>query len=202
MTRVIDSFQGKYRWLSNFWMCPGGIQYGDYIYPSTEHAYQAAKTIVDSERLEILRAKTPGQAKRLGRRVTMRPDWDLIKIDVMRTVLKQKFNDEELAQKLRDTGNAELIEGNHWGDTFWGVCKGAGHNHLGKLLMEIRSTYINQLDFGLKTPEQTIEELEELVSDYAAKIQYLLDHFSHDADWHDGVFTFPDGDTWELGVSK
>ena len=90
----IDKFQGKYRFLSNFWMCPNGIQLDDYIYPSTEHAYQAAKTLYDFERLEILRAKKPGEAKRLGKKVTMREDWDDVKVNIMRGLLRQKFSED------------------------------------------------------------------------------------------------------------
>lgn len=109
-------------------------------YPSVEHAYQAAKTTVPQERAKIARLATPGEAKRAGRRVTLRPDWDAIKLDVMRGLLLQKFTYPDLGRALLETKPAELIEGNSWHDTFWGVdlTTGRGENHLGKLLMEIR----------------------------------------------------------------
>lgn len=127
----IDRFDGPHRFLSNFW--PGDRS-------SVEHAYQAAKTLVPAEQAAILAAPTPGAAKRLGRRVTLRPDWNAIRVDVMRRLVAEKFRDPALAQRLRETGDAELVEGNYWGDTFWGVCRGQGENWLGRILMEVRST--------------------------------------------------------------
>ena len=80
----------------------------------------------------------PAEARRAGQKLPMRTDWESVKIDVMFRCLKEKFKDPELREKLIDTGDEELIEGNWWGDTFWGVCQGKGENHLGKLLMTIR----------------------------------------------------------------
>ena len=57
----------------------------------------------------------------------------------MAALIAQKFDKGELALALKYTGDAELIEGNNWGDTFWGVCNGVGENHLGKLLMARRA---------------------------------------------------------------
>ena len=85
-----------------------------------------------------------GQAKRLGKRVELRPDWEDVKIDIMRQVLKSKFTQNpELKAKLIATGDAELIEGNNWNDRFWGVCNGKGQNHLGRLLMELRAELVD-----------------------------------------------------------
>ncbi len=134
----IDNFSGEYRFLSNFWKVP--VQYDGQWYPSTEHAYQAAKTSDLSLRAAIRRAPHPADAKKLGRRVTLRGDWEDIKIQVMDDLLKQKFSyGSDLARQLVATGTAELIEGNHWNDTFWGVCRGVGKNNLGKILMRIRA---------------------------------------------------------------
>ena len=83
-------------------------------------------------------AETPGLAKKLGRKATIRPDWEKIKLPIMEYLLRQKFGDKTLKALLIGTGDAELVEGNMWGDTYWGVCKGKGENHLGKLLMKIR----------------------------------------------------------------
>lgn len=134
----IDEFQGEYRFLSNFY--PARVQLNGVYYPTVEHAYQAAKTRDPEERKLVLTQKTPGQAKRAGRKVTIRKDWGSVKITTMEYLVWQKFkNNERLARKLLDTGNAQLIEGNTWRDTFWGVCNGQGQNKLGKILMEVRS---------------------------------------------------------------
>lgn len=133
----IRSFSGAHRWLSNFWPCP--IRLGGALYPSTEAAFQAAKTLDGRERAEIAAATSPGSAKRLGRKVTLRADWEQIKLDVMRACIEQKFAREPLRSKLLATGDAELVEDNTWGDRYWGVCDGRGENHLGRLLMVVRA---------------------------------------------------------------
>ena len=135
-TQKIDSFNGKYRFLSNFY--PVKVKLDGVTYDSVEHAYQAAKTIDKEERAKFI-GITAGQSKRLGRQLSLRRDWDSVKINIMRDLLIQKFEDEQLKIDLLDTGDAELIEGNTWDDTFWGVCNGVGTNWLGRLLMEIRS---------------------------------------------------------------
>ena len=133
---MIDDFRGEYRWLSNFHLCD--VVLDGEIFPSTEHAYQAAKTFLPAERRAIRDAETCGQAKRLGQKVSMRPDWDDVKVDIMRDLLRQKFRHPELREKLLATGRQHLVEGNTWGDVWWGVCEGNGLNHLGWLLMDIR----------------------------------------------------------------
>lgn len=133
----IESFSGEYRFLSNFWY--SDVEMDGVMWPTIEHAFQAAKTEIPSEQREILRANTPGTAKALGRAVTLRDGWDGIKLMVMANLVYKKFStDEELRAKLIATGDAELIEGNNWGDKFWGVCDGEGLNHLGKVLMHVR----------------------------------------------------------------
>ena len=133
---AIDSFNGQYRFLSNFAACK--VTYEGLEYKSTEHAYQAAKTLNAEARRKIREAKSPGEAKRLGKTVYLRPDWEEIKFEIMENLLRQKFNQPDFKRALLNTGNIELIEGNTWGDTIWGVCKGKGQNHLGKLLMKVR----------------------------------------------------------------
>jgi len=82
----------------------------------------------------------PGQAKRFGRQVSLRPNWEQIRLDVMLCLVRQKFEaDAALAADLLATKDAELIECNDWGDTYWGQCWGAGQNHLGRILMQVRS---------------------------------------------------------------
>ncbi len=138
MTEPITSFRGVYRFLSNFHVKP--INFEGMNYPSTEHAYQAAKCADVSERELFGVWSLPGQAKKLGSKINIRPDWESVKLNVMLQVLRLKFNaGSELAEKLLSTGDAELIEGNNYSDIFWGQCPlGTGENHLGKLLMQVR----------------------------------------------------------------
>jgi ribA/ribD-fused uncharacterized protein len=135
----ITSLCGPYRFLSNFFIVPGGIEYQGRRYPSVEHAYAAAKSLDPAVRATIAILPTPGQAKRAGRAVALRPDWEVVKLAVMADLLARKFSREPLISALVKTGSAEIVEGNNWGDIFWGVCEGHGENHLGRLLMELRT---------------------------------------------------------------
>lgn len=141
MTETIEHFTGQHRFLSNFYYSPVSVTWGTnmLVAPTVEHAYQASKTHVLEEFMRVLKAKTPGQAKRLGQRVSIHPGWEQIKLSVMEGLLRQKFSSPLLRRLLIETGTAKLIEGNHWGDTFWGQVDGEGENHLGKLLMKIRA---------------------------------------------------------------
>lgn len=138
---MITDFSGPYRWLSNF--SPSNITAGDNTYPTMEHYFQAHKSRSRSFRAEVARAESPGEAKRLGRGVVLRPDWESIKIDVMRMGLAKKFApDSSLAGRLIRTQYHELVEGNSWGDDYWGMVwdgqKWKGRNWLGWLLMAQR----------------------------------------------------------------
>lgn len=131
--RIIDSFSGEYAFLSNFYIEPDGTH--------VEGEYQSMKTIPNSLHLRDMK---PGQAKRAGAQIKelgkLRPDWFEISLDLMEFFVTWKFlHHPELTQKLLDTGDAVLIEGNNWGDTFWGQVDGKGDNHLGKILMKVRS---------------------------------------------------------------
>jgi len=133
----INSFSGNYEFLSNFFPCL--IRFEMDTYSSVEHAYQAAKTDELDQRKIIRETRFASEAKRMGKHVKLRPNWDEIKLDIMEQLLKEKFTKQnELGRWLLKTGNIELVEGNWWGDTYWGVFDGIGENHLGKLLMKIR----------------------------------------------------------------
>jgi len=136
---TITAFRDEYRFLSNFWPAPVEGP-GQIVFPTVEHAYVAWKTDNPVLWKEIATIEHPGRAKRLGRiAAAMRPDWDKIKLPIMRNLIWQKFQDPELFRMLQETKPHEIIEGNTWGDTFWGQCPiGTGHNHLGKILMEVR----------------------------------------------------------------
>jgi len=143
----IDSFSGAYRFLSNFYPCRPGLiwLHGSLVgkfdrwFSTTEHAFQASKSLHPEDWEAIWRCNTPGEAKRLGRTLALRSDWDSVKQEVMFHLLRQKFSRRSpLRAALLRTGDAELIEGNNWGDVYWGVCDGVGENHLGRLLMLVR----------------------------------------------------------------
>ena len=144
---IIKEFQGDHRWLSNFWPCRCYL-YGE-LFPSTEHAYQASKLNVITQWKEFLQftshAMTPGESKKLIRKLAPPHASREESLDIMRSVLRHKFDkhiNPELHCKLKMTCDAELIEGNYWGDKYWGVClkTNVGENMLGKILMDIRST--------------------------------------------------------------
>lgn len=132
---MISSFSGKHEFLSNFSPCSVWMEGVEYS--SVEHAYQAAKTTDKTWREKIRLEPSPAKAKRIGRKVPLRPDWDVHRLAVMEALLWQKFLIEPFRTLLLGTGTETLVEGNTWGDRFWGVC-GEGENHLGRILMKIR----------------------------------------------------------------
>lgn len=142
---VIDDFSPKLKngFLSNFY--PSTIYVDKKPFATVEHAYQAHKTLDESSIELIRKAKSPQDAKKLGRCVQLRPDWEEVKIPLMRSYLKQKFENPFLMHLLICTGTAQLVHNNSWNDRFWGVCKGVGQNWLGRLLMEIREDLISTI---------------------------------------------------------
>ena len=138
----ISEFKDRYEFLSNF---SESVICHEYVfYPTVEHFFQAMKTTDLKQRRWIANASTPGEAKRRGRSIELRPDWEDIKEDVMLEGLRLKFKIPALREALLNTQSAELIEGNTWHDCEWGICScsrcgGIGNNKLGKLLMKVRS---------------------------------------------------------------
>lgn len=147
MSKPIDWFDGtEHDFLSNFHVLLP-ITWEGKTWPTTEHAFQAAKLHASYWRYRerIRKAKGPGKAKELGQRsafeaagARLRPDWETAKWDVMLDLLRIKFAHPRLGWALLGTGLRELIEGNSWNDTCWGVCKGVGTNWLGRALMVVR----------------------------------------------------------------
>lgn len=137
---AIEEFQDKYRWLSNFWPCE--LRYEGIEYPSAEHAFQAAKTTNPLARQSVANCSTAYKAKRAGKHLILRPNWDEIKLATMEEVVMAKFLcNDHLRDRLLATGEQQLIEGNLWKDTYWGVCNGFGENHLGIILMTVRDFF-------------------------------------------------------------
>ena len=139
---LINKFSGDFAFLSNIFDSP--FEYEGIVYPTNEHFFQAMKTLDRDQRVQIAAALTPGLAKRMGRTLHLRPDWENIKEDVMLQGLRLKFSKRRLKEMLLDTGDEELIEGNNWGDRFWGQCDGEGLNKLGQLLMKVREELRNE----------------------------------------------------------
>lgn len=148
---AITSFRGPHAFLSSFALVPGGVQYRGLVGPTVEHVFQAAKTPVLSEQRAVLAASGPQRARTLGRSVTLRENWDTVKLGIMVALVRAKFNEPSMHAALAATGDAALVEGNHWCDAFWGVCTcprhstdgstahGTGQNWLGQILTLNRS---------------------------------------------------------------
>lgn len=162
---VIPEFRGEYYFLSNYATTP--FVWRNVKFTSGEQAFAYAKTFFarpDVSNLvegavteqsffqaEILNASTPGQAKKLGRQVQINvPEWDKRKVQYMSEIISAKFmTGENLIGPLCNTGKKMLVEGNTWGDKFWGRCKDAdgtwrGLNTLGVILMEERGFWSKQ----------------------------------------------------------
>lgn len=139
---MIKEFQGEYRWLSNMWRIEPFTHEG-ITYDTTEAFYVSMKTMNIAEREKIAKMN-PYEAKKYGDvradNIVLRPNWDSkTRIMYMTIALDYKFSQPKMQELLLSTGTQEIVEGNRWGDTFWGVCNGKGSNHLGKLLMQKRA---------------------------------------------------------------
>ena len=154
---MIDRFDGEHAFLSNFFEGPLPVVLKGREFRTAEHAYQACKTADPTEQATIQAAETPGQAKRLGSQASLRPGWDDMKVRVMTSIIQAKFAPTtELAHKLMLTGGQQLVEGNTWGDRFWG-CEiepaggpgtWVGRNELGRILMEHRTYLQHEIPYG------------------------------------------------------
>lgn len=139
--REIKGFFGDYRFLSNFCVCD--VEFEGQLYRSSEAAFQAAKTL-DWHQRKAFETMTPGQAKKAGRKLMLRNDWESRKVEIMTIIVVDKFyRNLDLRKRLVDTDPAYLEETNHWNDRFWGVdyIEG-GENHLGKILEKVRNLWV------------------------------------------------------------
>lgn len=140
----ITNFRGKWFFLSNFYEAK--VTFEGLMYNNAESAFQAMKCRYYDDRIKFL-SKTGAQAKQLGKRITLRDDWESVKLDYMYKIVKAKFEQNDFIRKqLIDTSDVEIEEHNDWNDNYWGICDGRGENHLGKILMLVR----NQLKDGKK----------------------------------------------------
>lgn len=134
--KPISEFRGEFAFLSNFY--PSPIQLGTVEFPTVEHAFQASKTYSLDEHMHISTLTTPAAARRYGRSIALRADWEDVKVDIMRTLLEKKFKLPHLREKLLATRDREISHDNSWRDTYWGTCNGSGKDMLGILLMKVR----------------------------------------------------------------
>ncbi len=166
---AIERFRGDYYFLSSMYEVPGGIKLDDGRRVKTsENIYQAEKFEDPSAKEAVLFAVNGRKAKFLAKKLErsgapIRQDWDEIKVEVMRRCVHEKFAaDFGIALELIATGDEELIEGNPWKDTFWGVSpQGStnGQNWLGRILMEERE----RLAQSFHNDEQPFRDLNPLV---------------------------------------
>lgn len=149
---MIEKFEGRWRFLSNFHPCK--IEHQGITYPSVEHHYVAMKcnssqyfngnqyTVGDFREI-IAKTVSAAVVKKMGQQMKVRSDWDEKKLDFMNWAVREKFKQEDLKELLLSTEDLPIIEGNFWHDVYWGQCscdkcKGKGENHLGKILMKVR----------------------------------------------------------------
>lgn len=137
---MIYEFRGDFNWLSNFYSCK--VKYKGYEFGSVEQAYMFAKNDTCDDWLKFCQTNSPGICKQQSKLIKIREDWDSVKLNIMEYLLEQKFNQDPFKSKLIATGNRNIIEGNYWGDSFWGVDLNLnpnyGENHLGRIIMKIR----------------------------------------------------------------
>ena len=144
---MINKFDGKYVFLSNFYECP--VKYNGLTYKNSEAAFHAQKTLSETERKQFT-TLNPSESKKMGRKITLRNDWESVKTKIMYEICYAKFSqNEDLKAKLLATGDEYLEEGTYWHDNCWGNCYCEkckdihGENRLGIILMKIREELKN-----------------------------------------------------------
>jgi N-glycosidase YbiA len=138
---MIDGFSGEYAFMASAFRCD--IEFEGIVYPSLEHAFQAAKTDDLAEREIVRMGKSPAGARMAGKKVTLRHGWDYYRVEVMERLIRLKFENPELRAKLLATGDDEIVDANTYHDEYWGKCtcdkhKGYGLNYIGRILMRVR----------------------------------------------------------------
>ena len=186
---VIDSFEGRYQFLSNFY--PEPVTLDGVTAPTAEHHYHAAKTTDPGTRSRVYATETPGKAKAMGRYIRTDSNWEASgRYLAMEAILRAKFSSPDLRAALLDTGTSLLVEGNNWHDQEWGDChcprhaKWPGKSTLGRMLMALRAEYrgdpaatFTRVALTGHRPEAfTPEQAEWVRSALATTASYLKDH--------------------------
>jgi len=142
---MINEFKGDNRFMSNFYFHRGWC---------VEVPFQAGKATTTEDGEYVQEVNNPREAKKRGRQIKLRADWEDVKVNFMLSLLRIKFMLPDLRKKLVATSDKELIEGNWWHDNEWGDCHCKkcenipGRNLLGKLLMHVRREIILNYAFG------------------------------------------------------
>lgn len=176
MDGKVMTFRGDYYFLSNMFSVT--FEWDGRIYKSSEAAFQSAKSLDPAVRDEFS-AMSGMVAKREGKKVKLRGDWESVKEEIMEEVVRAKFSQNpELLEKLINTGDMELKEGNRWGDTYWGVnaVTGKGENRLGVILMKVRAelggaAYFDKVGRMRAEKEEARRTKEQIISDRIAAVQ-------------------------------
>jgi len=141
-------FRDENSFLSNFYPAKIVSKTGK-VWPTAEHLFHACKTL-DKEEVETIRKHPIKGLRSAGRKVTLRENWDKIKLDIMRRIVNAKFAQHpDLMAKLRAIKGL-ICEDNYWHDNFWGNCRcdrcinKQSENHLGRILMDIRDANQNR----------------------------------------------------------
>ncbi len=147
LTNAVLGFAGPTRFLSNFWFA--SVDFDGLVYPTTEHAYQAAKTLSATERNSIRSLPKPWEAKSAGRNIVLRGDWNDVRTAVMLELVRKKFMHPQLRTALHDLGSRQIYEvTTRWNDTTWGVVERHDHfhgaNRLGRVLMAVRDEIVRE----------------------------------------------------------
>jgi len=156
---------GAYGEFSNYY--PRSIKVQNLDWKTSEHLYQAQKFLPDhpTYACRIFMARTPHMAKYLANMkmlhqypwqaplneeirvaqaqgVSVRPDWDRVKDQLMCDIVLLKFRQhEDLRQLLLSTGDETIVEASPY-DSYWGIgSDGKGSNKLGRILMEVRKHF-------------------------------------------------------------
>lgn len=137
--------RNEYAFLSNYYPCD--VEYEGLKFKNSEAAFQAQKEISLKKRAEYCDLP-PNEAKRKGRQAILRPYWDEIKDQIMYEVVLAKFTQNEDFKEALMAVTEEIVEDNHWNDTYWGRCNGVGQNKLGKILMKIRKQFWEEAKNG------------------------------------------------------
>lgn len=147
--RATPNFDNEFTFCSNFAACE--IEYNGHKYKTTEHAFQAAKADNEEERQWVADAATPGEAKRRGRQVHLRKDWEVVKDQIMLDIIRIKFQNPDMRWRLVKSRDWILCENNYWHDNYWGNCTCErcqdifGQNRLGNILMQVREEVIHEV---------------------------------------------------------
>lgn len=190
-------FSGELSFCSNFYHAE--FVYKEIKFPTSEHAYQWSKCKNLEDKNEVLKSTNPVDAKKIGRHAEMVDNWDNVKIQTMYEILKAKFTNLYLAERLIKTENTELIEHNYWKDFYWGVCDGKGENWLGRLLMKIReelkqkkiTNNTNSIKYTIIALEQQKYQLEKEYKDSLKKINSNISIIQKSCQHQDKEY-FPD----------